>query len=172
MLVYLIGYMGSGKTTTGKELAKRLGYRFIDLDSLIESKYKIEVSSIFRKYDEKSFRKIEHDTLLSTFLSSDAVIATGGGTPCFFDNMERMNQNGITVYIEMSNLSLFRRLSNSKRTRPLVEGKSPNELKQYIQDHLEDRQPFYSQATINASGENLNLDELIEKIYTVKKLKQ
>jgi shikimate kinase len=168
MLVYLIGYMGSGKTTIGKRLAKRLGYQFIDLDDMIERKYKIEVSEFFQKYDEKSFRKIEHDTLLLTFKFSDTVISTGGGTPCFFDNMELINQNGISVYIEMSNLSLFLRLYHSKRPRPLLEGKSQDELKNYIQAHLEKRLPFYSRATITAKGENFNLDELLEKLNNFK----
>jgi shikimate kinase len=168
MLVYLIGYMGSGKTTTGKRLAKRLGYQFIDLDDMIERKYKIEVREFFQKYDEKSFRKIEHDTLLQTFQLADAVIAAGGGTPCYYNNMELINQNGISVYIEMSNLSLFHRLYNSKRQRPLLEGKTPDELKHYIQAHLEKRLPYYSQALITAKGENFNLDELLEKINNFK----
>ncbi|NOX45802.1 MAG: AAA family ATPase [Chlorobi bacterium] len=170
MLIYLIGYMGSGKTTIGKILAKKLGYGFIDLDDMIERKYKIDVSGIFRKYDEKSFRKIEHDSLLSTFLSSDTVIATGGGTPCFFDNMELMNKNGTTVYIEMGILSLFQRISASRRPRPLVEGKSPDELKRYIQVHLKKRLPYYSQALITIKGEDFNPGALIEKIKNLKTL--
>ena len=168
MLIYLIGYMGSGKTTVGKKLAKRLGYGFIDLDDMIERKYKIEVREFFQKYDEKSFRKIEHETLLLTFKFSDTVISTGGGTPCFFENMELINKNGISVYMEMSILSLFHRLYHSKRKRPLLEGKSQNELKHYIQAHLEKRRPFYSRAFITAKGENFNLDELLEKINNFK----
>ncbi len=164
MLIYLTGYMGSGKTTVGKKLAKRLGFQFIDLDDMIENKYKIEVREFFQKYDEKSFRKVEHDTLILTFQLSDTVIATGGGAPCFFDNMELINQNGISVYIEMSNLSLFHRLSNSKRPRPLVQNKSQDELKQFIEAHLEERLPSYSKAHMTIKGENLDMDNLMEKI--------
>jgi len=156
--------MGSGKTTVGKKLAKRLGFQFIDLDDMIERKYKIEVREFFQKYDEKSFRKVEHDTLILTFQLSDTVIATGGGAPCFFDNMELINQNGISVYIEMSNLSLFHRLSNSKRPRPWVQNKSQDELKQFIEAHLEERLPSYSKAHMTIKGENLDMDNLVEKI--------
>ena len=163
--------MGSGKTTVGKKLAKKLGFQFLDLDDMIERKYKIEVREFFQKYDEKSFRKIEHDTLLLTFKLSHAVIATGGGTPCFFNNTELINQNGISVYIEMSNLSLFHRLSNSKRPRPLVQSKSNEELKQFIKAHLEERLPFYSKAHFTIKGENLDMDSLIEKINNWDKTK-
>ncbi len=156
--------MGSGKTTVGKKLAKRLGFQFIDLDDMIERKYKIEVREFFQKYDEKSFRKIEHDTLILTFQLSDTVIATGGGAPCFFDNMELINQNGISVYINMSDLSLFHRLSNSKKPRPLVQNKSQEELKQFIKLHLEERLPSYSKAHITIKGENLDMDNLMEII--------
>lgn len=156
--------MGSGKTTVGKKLAKKLGFQFIDLDDMIERKYKIEVREFFQKYDEKSFRKIEHDTLNLTFQLSDTVIATGGGAPCFFDNMELINQNGISVYIEMSNLSLFHRLSSSKKPRPLVQNKSQDELKQFINMHLEERLPYYSKAQISIKGENLDMDNLVKKI--------
>ena len=156
--------MGSGKTTVGKKLARKLGFQFIDLDDMIERKYKIEVREFFQKYDEKSFRKVEHDTLKLTFQLSDAVIATGGGAPCFFNNMELINQNGISVYIEMSNLSLFHRLSNSKRPRPLVKNKSQEELKQFIKVHLEERLPYYSRAQMTIKGENLDMDNLVEKV--------
>jgi len=164
MLVYLVGYMGSGKTTVGKKLAKKLGFQFVDLDDMIERKYKIEVREFFQKYDEKSFRKVEHDTLSLTFQLSDAVIATGGGTPCFFDNMELINQNGISVYIQMSNLSLFHRLGNSKRPRPLVQNKSQEELQQFIKTHLEERLPSYLKAHLTIKGEDLDLDNLVEKV--------
>ena len=164
MLIYLVGYMGSGKTTVGKKLAKKLGFRFIDLDDMIERKYRIEVSGFFQKYDENSFRKIEHDTLAQTFQFSDTIIATGGGVPCFFDNMESINKIGNSIYIEMSSLSLFHRLNNSKRPRPLVQDKSHEELKQFIKGHLKERLPYYSKAHITINGENLDMDNLVEKI--------
>jgi shikimate kinase len=96
--VYLIGFMGSGKTTVGRKLAKKLDHPFIDLDETIENRYRISIPTIFSKYDEKVFRKIEHETLKSLLHLQNHVISTGGGTPCFFNNIDLINENGISGF--------------------------------------------------------------------------
>jgi len=132
MLVYLIGFMGSGKTTVGKKLAGKLGYDFIDLDEMIEKKYRITINNIFNKFDENAFRLIEQETLTETFKLKNTVISTGGGTPCFFNNMQLINKYGISVYLKMHKQSLYDRLINSKTKRPLLTEKTPNEILNYI----------------------------------------
>ncbi len=166
MRIYLIGYMGAGKTTVSKRIAGRLGFDAVDLDQLFEEKYKIEIASFFTKYDEKSFRKLESEILKSTSSLKNVVIATGGGTPCFFDNMEWMNRHGITVYIDMKAESLFNRLTLSKRKRPLVLNKSHTELLDFIKMHLQYRNNYYCKADIIIKGENLDINQLLEHIST------
>ncbi len=164
MRVYLIGYMGSGKTTVGKSLAKALQYDFIDLDEYFEEKYKISVSDFFARYDEIAFRKIESRIINESKEWSNVVVSTGGGAPCFFDNMQQMNINGITVYLKMSFAALKNRLQNAKRQRPLISGKTDEELEQFIAENLSKREPFYNQAKIIFEGIDCNVDLLKKSI--------
>jgi len=164
MLIYLIGYMGSGKTTAGRKLARRLGYNFIDLDLMIENDYKISIPSLFQKYDENAFRKIEHETLKKTFSFKNTVISTGGGTPCFFNNIEMINENGISVYLKMNINSLYDRLIKSKKKRPLLTDKSPTEIFEFIEKQLKSREPFYNKSSIEVKGESIDLGNLVEII--------
>ena len=156
--------MGSGKTTIGKKLATKLGFLFIDLDKLIENKYRITIPDIFNRYDENAFRLIEHNTLQETFTFDNVVISTGGGTPCFFDNMELINQQGISVYIQMNEKSLFNRLINSKKKRPLLVDKNPEEIKSHISKQLAEREPYYEQSKLIIKGESLDINALFDKI--------
>lgn len=160
--------MGSGKTTSGKKLSKIMGYEFIDLDEMIENKFHITIPSIFDKYDEKTFRKLEQETLSDTFKTDNVVVSTGGGTPCFFDNIEQINSNGISVYLKMDSQSLMNRLLKSKRKRPLLEGKSHNELLSFIKTQLEWREQFYNKAGIIANGENPDIDFLAKEIQKLR----
>ncbi|MCD4789515.1 MAG: shikimate kinase [Bacteroidales bacterium] len=160
MLVYLIGFMGSGKTTVGKRLAGKLGYDFIDLDEMIEKKYHITINNIFNKFDENAFRLIEQKTLTETFKLKNTVISTGGGTPCFFNNMQLINKHGTSVYLKMHKQSLYDRLINSKTKRPLLTGKTPNEILNYIGMQLHHREPYYLQSSIIIKGESINTDLL------------
>lgn len=164
MLIYLIGYMGSGKSTTAKKLAGLLDMPCYDLDQLFEEQYKIEISHFFDRYDETLFRKIESSLLKDTFHLKDAIIATGGGTPCFYDNMHWMNSNGLTVYLQMNPKSILERLKSSKRKRPLVANKKEDELLTFVKEHLRQRNIFYSQAKIIVKGESVNLNELTRLI--------
>ncbi len=174
MLVYLIGYMGSGKTTVGKKLSRKLNYRFVDLDAFIENKYRISVSGLFEKYDEKAFRLIEHEALKETFEMPDTIVSTGGGTPCFYNNMEQMNRNGFTVYLKADSKSLYHRLSDSKKMRPLLKGKTPDELLTHIENQLREREPFYLKSAEVVKGESIDMSEFADRItkrISEKKLK-
>jgi len=157
MRIFLVGYMGCGKSTVGRQLAKLLNYEHLDLDVLFETEYKITIADFFKKYDEIAFRKIEHQLLLSTFNLKNYVISTGGGTPCFFNNMDLINQNGISVYIRMHPKSLFFRLLNSKRTRPLTSGLDEVSLLKSIEEKLAGREKFYNQAQIIVKGEDIDV---------------
>ena len=165
MKTYLIGFMGSGKTTAGKRLATRLGFSFVDTDKLFETEHHCSISEYFDLYEEEKFREEERKILHSTQSLQNTVIAVGGGTPCFYDNMDWMLSNGICVYLEMPPKALFNRLKNSKLERPLLAGtKDFSLLQQTIQALLSQREPFYQKANITVSGLNLDIENLCEKI--------
>ncbi|MFA8299748.1 MAG: shikimate kinase [Hyphomicrobiales bacterium] len=164
MKVFLIGFMGAGKTTIGKKLARLLNYTFIDLDKVIEDEYKITINSIFERYDEKAFRKMERKMLFSTLKNKDVVISVGGGTPCFFDNMDIINKNGLSIYLRLHPKSAYTRLINSKKTRPLVNELEEEELLQYITNKLKERERFYLKAKMVVKGESLNEKQLAKWI--------
>lgn len=157
--------MGVGKSTVGKKLANHLGYEFIDLDDIFEQKYKISIDSFFNKYDEELFRKMEHEMLLETFSKQNAVISTGGGTPCFHNAMEKINSTGLSIYIKMAPSAIANRLSTSKRKRPLVEGIPKEELKNFIKDKLKDRETIYKQARLHIDGLDVDLPKLAKRIH-------
>lgn len=138
--------MGAGKTTVGKALAKELGLQFYDLDWYIESRRRKTVSQIFAEVDEEGFRKIEHDMLHEVAEFEDVVISCGGGTPCFFDNMDYMNAQGQVVYLKANPDVLCKHLKMGKTERPLLKGKSSDELMEFISEQLARRTPFYEKA--------------------------
>mgnify|MGYP000368641183 CR=1 FL=1 len=144
--VFLVGYMGAGKTTVGKELAKLAGLSFIDLDYYIEGRYHKAVSQIFAERGEEAFREIERNMLHEVAEFEDVLISTGGGAPCFFDNMEYMNRVGTTVFLDVDPKVLFSRLRVAKQQRPILQGKKDDELLDFIVQALEKRAPFYRQA--------------------------
>ncbi|MCE9540232.1 MAG: shikimate kinase [Bacteroidetes bacterium] len=157
---FLTGYMGSGKSTVGEKLAAKLKYDFIDLDKLIESDYKQSIPEIFATKGEKEFRAMEHNTLKRVIEKNNVVVACGGGTPCYYNNMELMSNNGVTVYIKMSVDTLVDRLTNAKEKRPLIENKTPTELRSFIKRQLEKREDVYHKAQYTVKGKDLNVDEL------------
>jgi len=152
MNVYLIGFMGSGKSTLGRRMASREGWKFEDLDSLIEKAEGKPVMQIFRESGEEYFRKIEAATLKSIKEEGNIVIACGGGTPCYKDNMEYMNGEGVTVYIKHNAATLFSRLTRAKKIRPLLEGMSTEEMKEYIKQKLGEREKWYGKAQLIIDG--------------------
>lgn len=157
--VFLIGYMGSGKTTVGKMLAKSLALSFIDLDDFIQNKYRKTIADIFAELGEEEFRKIESRALREVSEIEDVVISTGGGAPCFFDNMKVMNNAGITLYIEVRPEELATRLLASKTVRPLIVGKSKDELIPFISKHLSQRERYYRSAQIIYQSERMTTKE-------------
>ena len=144
--IILIGYMGSGKTTVGKALSKETGMMFYDLDWYIESRMRKSVSQIFAEKGEDGFRKIEYNMLHEVAEFEDVIISCGGGTPCFFDNMDYLNQQGDVVYLKATPETLYKHLLMAKVERPLLKDKSPEELIAYITEHLKERAPFYEKA--------------------------
>ena len=144
--ILLIGFMAAGKTTLGKALARELGLQFIDLDHYIENRYRSTVSQLFAERGEEAFRQIERNMLHEVAEFEDVIIATGGGTPCFFDNMDYMNGQGTTVFLEASVDTIHTRLTIARTQRPLVAQKTADELRDYIIQMLELRKPYYSRA--------------------------
>ena len=144
--IILIGYMGAGKTTIGRALAKELDVPFYDLDWYIESRRHKTVAQIFAEEGEEAFRRIEHNMLHEVAEFEDVVISCGGGTPCFFDNMEYMNAQGQVVYLKAEPQVLIDHLRMGRTERPLLKGKSPEELEGFIKEQVRARESYYNQA--------------------------
>ena len=144
--IILIGYMGAGKTTIGKILAKDLGIPFYDLDWYIETRMRKKVKQIFDERGEEGFRVIEKNMLHEVAEFQDVVLACGGGTPCFFDNMEYLVGQGDVVYLRGTPEVLFRHLKMGKGVRPLLLGKNDEELLQYIKENVKKREEYYMKA--------------------------
>ncbi len=161
--IYLIGYMGAGKTTLGKKLAKVVDANFIDLDKFIECKYHKTVPDIFEEHGEEGFRLIEQSALLEVSEIENVIISTGGGAPCFFDNMKVMNDSGLTIYIKATPEELASRLRASKTVRPIVASKTDDELIPFIAKHLTEREEYYNQAKVSFYTEHLVSKEDIDK---------
>ena len=146
--IFIVGYMGVGKTTIGKGLAELFDLEFIDLDKFIENKYRKTIPQIFEAKGEDGFRNIEQNALAEVANFENVIVSTGGGAPCFFENMEIMNRSGVTVYIKAEPEELANRLLASKTERPLIAGKSREELIPFIQNHLSAREYYYNKAQI------------------------
>lgn len=164
MRIFLIGYMGCGKTTLGRELAAELKLTFIDLDSFLEEKYFKTIPQIFAEEGEESFRRKERKVLEEVSEFDDVVLATGGGAPCFFDNIDLMNRAGFCIFLDVDEDTLAERLIAAKTERPLIKGKSPGELKQFIGGMLEKRRPFYEKATFILHGNAISAVEITRLI--------
>ena len=153
--IFLIGYMGAGKTTIGKELSNILHLGFIDLDKYIQDTHRKSIHQLFEEKGEEGFRNIERKALHEVSAFEDIVISCGGGTPCFFDNMEMMNKAGTTVYIQVDPEELANRLLASKTIRPLIAGKSKEELIPFIDKQLHERERYYNKADLVIKSERL-----------------
>jgi len=159
-LIFLIGFMGSGKTTLGRKLAARMNYEFIDLDHKLEQQVELSIAEYFTLFGEDAFRKLEKDVLRRTPYPENAVISTGGGLPCYFDNMDWMKANGTVVYLKLPPKTLADRLENGKEERPLLQDKHGDALVAFIEQKLAEREGFYSQANIVADGLSLTAEKL------------
>lgn len=162
MRVFLIGFMASGKSSVGKKLSKKIGLPFVDLDDYIEEKYNSTIRLLILDKGMDGFREIEKQSLETLINKNENVlISTGGGTPYYFDNMELMNENGVTIYLEVDIPTLVDRLINAKKDRPLIWGKSREDLTVYAKDLLGKRQPFYNQAKYIINGKSLKINSLV-----------
>ncbi|MEQ7800710.1 shikimate kinase [Pedobacter sp. ASV1-7] len=160
MKIFLIGFMGCGKSTMGKKLAQKLGYTFVDLDHEIEKNLGSTIGAYFAGHGEDAFRKLESETLKTFDYPANVVIATGGGAPCFFDNMDWMNENGLSIYIEMSPAALAKRLESGKDKRPLLKDLTEAQMIEFIEKKLNERNVFYQRALLKVNGINLTADAM------------
>lgn len=161
MKIFLIGYMGCGKSTKAKQLAHRLNVPVIDLDAEIVSKTGKSIAEYFAEFGESGFRNYESEMLKNFNYPESCVVATGGGLPCFFDNMEWMNAHGETIYLEMEPAALVSRLHNRQK-RPLIKDLNDEQLLVFIKEKLAERNPFYKQAKIIVDAFNLDVERLEE----------
>ena len=164
MKIYLIGLKNSGKTTTGKKLAGKLSMEFIDLDTLIEENDGRTVPEIYSEDGEELFRKKEQKALHQTLSMNNVVISTGGGVPRFFDNMELMKNNGTVVYLKLDEDTLVGRLKVAAQNRPIVKGKSPQEIRNYVRELLSNSEHFYLKADFVVDAKNLAPDEIVSRV--------
>ena len=166
--IILIGYMGAGKTTIGRALAQRLGIPFYDLDWYIETRRHRSVAQIFAEIGEEGFRQIEHNLLHEVAEFEDVIISCGGGTPCFFDNIDYMNRQGQVVYLKATPEVLIRHLQMGRTERPLIKGKDPQQLADFINEQLARREAFYLQARYHFDVSLLDnrekINDTIEKL--------
>ena len=163
MKIFIIGYMASGKTTFGKALAEELNSPFIDLDEYIEANESKTISEIFNEKGESGFRELEK-SLLHQVVSEEEnlVLACGGGTPCHYDNMNFLNQNGITVFLETSTPVLISRLQEENKSRPILSGKSDDEIRKHVLTQLCERLPHYMEAKLKWNGDDLETEKMIK----------
>lgn len=164
MRIYLIGYMGCGKSTLGRRLSEYAGLQFIDMDHYIEERNCKTIPGIFAEEGEDEFRKKERKALEELSEFTDIVIATGGGAPCFFDNIDVMNKTGKTIYLNIAPEILADRLMNSKTERPLIKGKSRDELVIFIDETLRKRNEFYKQAHYQITQPDVDLNYVMEML--------
>ncbi len=161
MRIYLIGFMGSGKTTVGRVLARRLGFDFLDIDNEVERLAGMSVRGIFKTRGEDFFRELERRVLQQTLDRENTVISTGGGTPCQHGNMEFIKNSGVSIYLMMQLDSILNRLEKSKNPRPLVQGLNREELSSYVESELEKRKEFYNSADYVIKAESVSIDQII-----------
>lgn len=165
--IFLVGFMGSGKTFIGERLAETLFYDFIDTDALLEKKTRQTIAEIFEKNGENNFRELEHAILSELKEKKGCIISTGGGVPCFYGNMEIMNAHGITVYLKVHPDIIVKRISEQRSHRPLLKiFKDDTELLVFVKNKIAEREKFYEQAQfiIDADG---NAEEIIKKIVSL-----
>ncbi|NOZ45651.1 MAG: shikimate kinase [Chlorobi bacterium] len=165
MIVFLIGFMGCGKTTLGKRIANKLNWQFIDLDTYIEKMQNATVSEIFQNEGEHKFR-IYEQTALNEIIKTEnkTIVSTGGGTPCIIENIELMNKNGTTIYLKASYSLLVNRLKNSKKTRPLIKSMNQVELPIFVLKKLAEREPFYKKAQYIVDTKSIELGAIVKLI--------
>jgi len=164
MRIYIVGYMGSGKSSIGKKLAARLGYLFIDLDTRIEEQQNKTIVELFSEKGEEEFRTFERIALHETFYLDNLVVSTGGGTPIFFDNIDLMIKNGLCIYLQADIDVLISRLIPNQNIRPLIAHLSKEDLQKFIQEQLNIREPYYLKAQLYIEAKGLTPAILHKKV--------
>jgi shikimate kinase len=163
-IIYIIGFMGSGKTTAGKKLATLLGWKFIDLDKEIEDYTGKSIPEIFSLEGEEYFRDIEAKLLRNLKSQKNTIISTGGGTPCHGDNMDYMINTGLTIYLKLTPAQLKRRLAGSKGERPLIKDLEPAALQIFIEKKLAVRERWYDRSDLFFDGMELDINALLDNV--------
>lgn len=167
--IFLVGFMGSGKTTWGKKIANALDLPFVDLDHEIVENIGMSIPEYFTAHGEDSFRKLENEYLKKQ-AGRNAIISTGGGTPCFFDNMQWINENGLSLYLYHTSKSLWSRLSQSDvNKRPVLKGLSGDQLFEFIDSKLQERAEFYEKADIKFEQIHTPIEEIVHLIKSYSK---
>ncbi len=165
MKISLIGYMGSGKSTIGRQLSDKLGIKFLDLDQLIEKHTYKSILQLFQEQGEIKFRKTERELLLNTLNSeSDFVLAVGGGTPVYYDNMKQINDFSTSIYLRSNPKNLAERLKSEKSERPLIAHLSDEDLPEFVAKHLFERRNFYEEANYTVDINSKTIDEIVKQI--------
>lgn len=165
--IFLIGFMGCGKSTVGRNLARALNWKFIDLDQFIQEQERLSITEIFSRQGEEVFRMLEKNALEKVATIENAVIATGGGAPCHYNNLERMKETGLTIYLKLEPEGLLERLLPARKSRPLIANKSNDELLFFIREKLTEREPFYNRAAVTADASVTGIEPYLQiiKLY-------
>ena len=164
--IYIIGFMGSGKTTTGRKLSALLGWPFIDLDKSIEERTGMTIPEIFSSHGETYFRNVESKVLRNFDPIANAVISTGGGTPCHGDNMDYMLRTGLTIYLKLTPGQLKNRLSGTEGKRPLIRDLGDDNLLSFIEEKLAFRKQWYEKAEITADGFDTDVKLIFSQVQS------
>ena len=159
-----MGFMGSGKSTMGRWIAEAIGWEFIDLDTYIENRHHQTIPQIFKNVGEDGFRVVEQKCLAEVSVMENVIIGSGGGAPCFFDNLTVMKETGLTLYLQLKPQEIIDRLKTSHTPRPLLKDKTGGELLAFINDKLAEREPFYTQAHILANAKDWSVDEFVAQV--------
>ena len=169
--IILIGYMGAGKTTVGHALSRITGMPFYDLDWYIETRMRKKVSQLFAERGEEGFRRFEQTMLHEVAEFDEVILSCGGGTPCFFDNMDYLNRQGDTIYLKASAEVLYGHLRVARVERPLLKNMSPEEMQQHIRQQLADREPFYSKARYTVSvDQHTDFEHIKDTVAEIRRL--
>lgn len=163
MKIFLIGFMGSGKSSFGRKLAKSLDYPFYDMDELVEKRVGMSIREYFKEAGEQAFREQERSVLQDNTFAENSIIATGGGAPCYSDNMDWMNKNGMTVFLSIPPKGLVERLAHGRDKRPLIQNFDDEQLLEYITDKLVEREPHYKKAKFTLLGQDLTPERFLRE---------
>ena len=161
-MLYLIGFMGVGKTTIGKQLALQYNIRFIDTDKEIEIITNNSILNIFQSYGENHFRKLETETLKANVKNN--IVACGGGLPVYNNKMNFIKKTGVSIYLKASEDEIFNRLSKDSNNRPLVKNKSDKDIRSFIKETLNEREQFYSMADYTIDTSNKSEKDVLRKV--------